>query len=123
MVQGQATVPSTLGDELDTNPFLRPDDPAIRKSLGERYSRQQHKFDAHPHTCSCCIRCIVGDNLQKLSLLHAQYILPSPRLHGQVKGLKHSCCDVQECLKKHPVLMPLLQSGEPRMSSEGECAV
>ncbi|CAK0784144.1 hypothetical protein CVIRNUC_007347 [Coccomyxa viridis] len=32
--QGQATVPSVLGDELDTNPFLRPDDPAIRKSLG-----------------------------------------------------------------------------------------
>ena len=42
MVQGQATVPSTLGDELDTNPFLRPNDPAIRKSLGECCGRQQH---------------------------------------------------------------------------------
>lgn len=29
----QATVPTKLADELDTNPFLRPDDPAIRDLL------------------------------------------------------------------------------------------
>ena len=33
-VQGEATVPSTLGDELKLNPFLRPGDAAIRKALG-----------------------------------------------------------------------------------------
>ena len=31
---GKPTVPSTLGEELDTNPFLRAGDPAIRKFLG-----------------------------------------------------------------------------------------
>lgn len=34
MLQGIPTIPSTLQEELDTNPFLRPSDPAIRKSLG-----------------------------------------------------------------------------------------
>ena len=33
-MQGEATVPSTLGEELDTNPFLRPQSPAIRATLG-----------------------------------------------------------------------------------------
>lgn len=32
-VQGEATVPSTLGDELDTNPFLRPQDAGIRAAV------------------------------------------------------------------------------------------
>ncbi|CAL5230014.1 g13457 [Coccomyxa viridis] len=32
--KGEATVPSNLGDEFDTNPFLRPGDVNIRKSLG-----------------------------------------------------------------------------------------
>lgn len=32
--KGEATVPSTLGEELDTNPFLRPQSPAIRATLG-----------------------------------------------------------------------------------------
>lgn len=32
--QGIPTIPSLLGDELATNPFLRPSDPAIRKNLG-----------------------------------------------------------------------------------------
>lgn len=32
--QDMPTVPSTLGEELDTNPFLRPQDPAIRATLG-----------------------------------------------------------------------------------------
>jgi hydroxyacylglutathione hydrolase len=31
---GQPTVPSTLGAERVANPFLRPQDPAIRKRLG-----------------------------------------------------------------------------------------
>lgn len=31
---GKPTVPSTIGEELDTNPFLRAADPAIRKTLG-----------------------------------------------------------------------------------------
>ena len=31
---GFATVPSLLGDEKRTNPFLRPFDPEIRKELG-----------------------------------------------------------------------------------------
>ena len=35
-MQGEATVPSNMGDELDTNPFLRPSDPNIRKKLGEQ---------------------------------------------------------------------------------------
>ncbi len=29
-------MPSNLGDEFDTNPFLRPGDVNIRKSLGEQ---------------------------------------------------------------------------------------
>ena len=32
--QGEATVPSLLGDELDTNPFLRPGDPEVRAAVG-----------------------------------------------------------------------------------------
>lgn len=32
--RGEATVPSTLGEEKATNPFLRWDDPAIRRGLG-----------------------------------------------------------------------------------------
>jgi hydroxyacylglutathione hydrolase len=31
---GQATVPSTLAEELATNPFLRADDPALRDAVG-----------------------------------------------------------------------------------------
>lgn len=31
---GQPTVPTRLGEERQANPFLRPDDPAIRKALG-----------------------------------------------------------------------------------------
>ena len=31
---GQPTVPSTLADELDTNPFLRADDPAMAAAVG-----------------------------------------------------------------------------------------
>ena len=33
VAQGEATVPSTLQMELDTNPFLRPQDPDIRQTL------------------------------------------------------------------------------------------
>lgn len=32
--RGEPTVPSLLGDELRANPFLRPNDPAIRAALG-----------------------------------------------------------------------------------------
>lgn len=32
--QGEATVPSTLGEELDTNPFLRATDPGVRAAVG-----------------------------------------------------------------------------------------
>ena len=32
--RGEPTVPVRLGDELETNPFLRPHDPAIRRTLG-----------------------------------------------------------------------------------------
>ena len=32
--RGEPTVPGLLQDELLTNPFLRPGDPAIRKALG-----------------------------------------------------------------------------------------
>lgn len=32
--QGKASVPTTIGVERQTNPFLRPDDPAIRRTLG-----------------------------------------------------------------------------------------
>ena len=32
--KGQPTVPSQLSLELETNPFLRPGDPAIRATLG-----------------------------------------------------------------------------------------
>ncbi len=32
--RGEATVPTTIGRELETNPFLRPDDPGIRAHLG-----------------------------------------------------------------------------------------
>ena len=33
VTQGQATIPSSLQQELDTNPFLRPQDPDIRATL------------------------------------------------------------------------------------------
>lgn len=31
---GEATVPSSLGQELDTNPFLRADDPGVQRAVG-----------------------------------------------------------------------------------------
>ncbi len=34
ILQGKATVPSRLGEELETNPFLRPYSLAIRSALG-----------------------------------------------------------------------------------------
>jgi hydroxyacylglutathione hydrolase len=33
-LKGEMTCPTTIGDELKTNPFLRPDSPEIRKNLG-----------------------------------------------------------------------------------------
>lgn len=33
LLQGEPTVPSTLGEELDTNPFLRPHDAGIRAAV------------------------------------------------------------------------------------------
>lgn len=32
-LQGESTLPSTIQAELDTNPFLRPQDPDIRATL------------------------------------------------------------------------------------------
>ena len=32
--KGKPTLPTTIARELETNPFLRADDPAIRKHLG-----------------------------------------------------------------------------------------
>ena len=32
--KGAPTIPTTIGRELETNPFMRPDDPAIRELLG-----------------------------------------------------------------------------------------
>jgi len=32
--RGEVTLPTTLGEELRTNPFLRWDDPGIRRTLG-----------------------------------------------------------------------------------------
>lgn len=32
--EGKPTLPTTIGEELDTNPFMRPDDKAIREHLG-----------------------------------------------------------------------------------------
>jgi hydroxyacylglutathione hydrolase len=31
---GQSTVPSTMGEERATNPFLRADNPALKKAIG-----------------------------------------------------------------------------------------
>ncbi|ODN72642.1 Hydroxyacylglutathione hydrolase [Methylobrevis pamukkalensis] len=33
-MKGEPTIPSTIGEELETNPFLRADDPAIAERLG-----------------------------------------------------------------------------------------
>lgn len=44
--RGEATVPSTLGEELDTNPFLRPGSPAIRQHLGFSPSDPDHQVFA-----------------------------------------------------------------------------
>ncbi len=41
---GQATVPSTLAEELATNPFLRPSDPAIRAGLNMRDATDAEVF-------------------------------------------------------------------------------
>ena len=45
-VQGIPTIPSTLQEELDTNPFLRPDDPAIRKNL-RKFLVKCHQRSGH----------------------------------------------------------------------------
>ncbi len=47
-VQGIPTIPSTLQEELDTNPFLRPDDPAIRKNLRKLHAKCHRRSD---HAC------------------------------------------------------------------------
>lgn len=41
--RGEATVPSLLGEELDTNPFLRPHDEGIRASVGAGPEAPQHE--------------------------------------------------------------------------------
>jgi hydroxyacylglutathione hydrolase len=35
--RGEPTVPSTIGEELATNPFLRWDSPEIRSSIQQRF--------------------------------------------------------------------------------------
>ncbi len=48
-----ATVPSLLSDELETNPFLRPQDQAIRAALGDSI--------AVASLCSCVpVWCFIG---------------------------------------------------------------
>ncbi|KPU85012.1 hypothetical protein JI58_00185, partial [Marinosulfonomonas sp. PRT-SC04] len=42
--QNMPTVPSILGDELATNPFLRPDSPAIRQRLGMQSNTDAEVF-------------------------------------------------------------------------------
>jgi hydroxyacylglutathione hydrolase len=42
--ENQATVPTKLADELATNPFLRPDDPAIRDLLGMQDATDEAVF-------------------------------------------------------------------------------
>jgi len=32
--KNQPTVPSTMEEEIQTNPFLRPDDPAVQETVG-----------------------------------------------------------------------------------------
>lgn len=56
-LQNQATVPSLLGMELETNPFLRSDQAEIRQSLGE--PSQMHRLlasNVQPWSCSCATR-------------------------------------------------------------------
>jgi hydroxyacylglutathione hydrolase len=38
--RGLPTLPSTLADELATNPFLRVDEPEVRRSLRARLGRE-----------------------------------------------------------------------------------
>ena len=35
VLQGLPTIPTTIGDELTYNPFMRCDDPVVRKAVGE----------------------------------------------------------------------------------------
>ena len=42
--EGKATLPTTIGEELDTNPFLRWADPAIRKHLGMESAKDAEVF-------------------------------------------------------------------------------
>lgn len=41
---GKPTLPTTIGAELETNPFLRPHDPAIRKHLGMESASDEAVF-------------------------------------------------------------------------------
>ena len=41
---GAPTVPTKLGQERATNPFLRPDDPAIRRQLGMEQASDAEVF-------------------------------------------------------------------------------
>jgi hydroxyacylglutathione hydrolase len=45
-LQGLPTVPSLLGEELDTNPFLRPADQGIRAALGMQGAADHEVFGA-----------------------------------------------------------------------------
>ena len=42
--RGEPTVPGRIGEELETNPFLRPADPAIRKHLGMETAKNWEVF-------------------------------------------------------------------------------
>ncbi|MFM9942933.1 MAG: hydroxyacylglutathione hydrolase [Hyphomicrobiaceae bacterium] len=44
LAAGKATLPTTIGAELSTNPFLRPQSPAIRKRLGMEKSADWQVF-------------------------------------------------------------------------------
>ena len=54
-VQGIPTIPSTLQEELDTNPFLRPDDPAIRKNLSKLHAKCHQRSDR-----TCYVKLLFG---------------------------------------------------------------
>jgi hydroxyacylglutathione hydrolase len=42
--EGRPTLPTTLSSELETNPFLRTGDPAIRKALGMEEATDEAVF-------------------------------------------------------------------------------
>lgn len=90
-VQGIPTIPSTLQEELDTNPFLRPDDPAIRKNL------RKFLVTCHQRSGHACYDKLLFEYF-RLSCSRRRNIQPDNRNNVACHGVLCKNLPMQSCM-------------------------